>query len=596
MVAFSLVAQEPPPTSTPVSRPNPAYSIRHTDGGWSFVSPGGDPFFSVGVCVVTQGASPSAFDPENPGYAAWQHHPTTNAWADATLARLKSWKFTTVGGWSDFATLRNSTQQTLALTPVLHLGSTVGAPWWDMWDPAIVARMDDVARAQILPLRDDPRLLGYYTDNELGWWNATLWKMTLEQAPTSGQRRRLLRLLRDTYQENWSRLLADFEPEKADSWVTLEQGGMLYLKSGGGGLKVMRRFLGVLAERYYQLVHDVVRKYDSRALILGDRYQSFYYPEVAQAAAPWVDAISSNLNASWNDGTYVRWHLDTLHQLTGKPIVVSEFYLAARDNRSGNRNNQGVFPVVATQSERATALRRTLDSLARTRYVLGADWFQFFDEPRHGRDDGENFNFGLVDIVDRPYEEVTGAFASFDTNGLRAHPATPRLDASRGVPPAPPDPFADFLPTRALKNWDRERGFVKPSSLLPIADLYVCWTPSAVYLGLYAQDVTEDAFYRDRSVPKSDRAQWLIQVGESQPVRLRLGAGRDPIPSDPSVRLEHISGVNLTVRSITALAMPAERFGKMSFKPGDTIRLRSQFLSHGQSYRVDWDGEFTLRE
>ena len=34
-------------------------------------------------------------------------------------------------------------------------------------------------------------------------------------------------------------------------------------------------FLGLLAERYYQLVHQIIRKYDTRALILGDRYQSF---------------------------------------------------------------------------------------------------------------------------------------------------------------------------------------------------------------------------------------------------------------------------------------------------------------------------------
>jgi len=41
----------------------------------------------------------------------------------------------------------------------------------------------------------------------------------------------------------------------------------------------MRRFLGVLAERYYSLCRQIIRKYDSRALILGDRYQSFYYPK-----------------------------------------------------------------------------------------------------------------------------------------------------------------------------------------------------------------------------------------------------------------------------------------------------------------------------
>jgi hypothetical protein len=202
LFSFSAWAGSPP-EPLPLPQPaNPPFSIQQTESGWWLLSPEGKPFFSLGVCVVTEGTSRSAFDSENPGYAAWQHYPSSNAWADATLQRLKSWKFTTVGGWSDLATLRRSKEQTLCLTPVLHIGSTAGAPWWDMWDPAIVTRMDAVACEQILGVRDDPRLLGYYTDNEMGWWNATLWKLTLEQASTSGQRRRLLRLLRETYQDD----------------------------------------------------------------------------------------------------------------------------------------------------------------------------------------------------------------------------------------------------------------------------------------------------------------------------------------------------------------------------------------------------------
>jgi hypothetical protein len=40
--------------------------------------------------------------------------------------------------------------------------------------------------------------------------------MTLEQAPTSGQRQRLIALLRQTYRTNWSDLLKDFDP--APGW------------------------------------------------------------------------------------------------------------------------------------------------------------------------------------------------------------------------------------------------------------------------------------------------------------------------------------------------------------------------------------------
>src|SRR5262249_44843102 len=155
------------------------------------------------------------------------------------------------------------------------------------------------------PLRDDPRIIGYYTDNEIGWWNAILFKMTLEQAPSSGQRQRLIQLLRQNYQDDWAALMKDFEPAPIlESWDDLDHHGTLFLRPGGDGIGVERQFLAILAERYYSLVHDVVRKYDRRALILGDRFPSFYYPEVVRACLPYVDAISFNLNPVWNDGSF----------------------------------------------------------------------------------------------------------------------------------------------------------------------------------------------------------------------------------------------------------------------------------------------------
>src|SRR5687768_9804915 len=186
---------------------NLPFSIVEKGGQSWLVRPDGKPFFSLGVCVVTEGASRKDFNPANPGYAAWQHYADSNQWAQATTKRLKNWGFTTVGGWSDFHILQKVGEPTLAFAPVLHIGSTAGAPWWDMWDSKITDRMETVARDQILPLRDDPRLLGYYSDNEMGWWNGILFKMTLEQAPTSGQRQRLIKLLKETYQNDWTALM-----------------------------------------------------------------------------------------------------------------------------------------------------------------------------------------------------------------------------------------------------------------------------------------------------------------------------------------------------------------------------------------------------
>jgi hypothetical protein len=326
-----------------------------------------------------------------------------------------------------------------------------------------------------------------------------------------------------------------------------------------------------------------------------------------------VDVISTNLNAHWNDGTFLRCYLDTLHKLTGKPIMVSEFYMAAAQNRSGNRNTSGVFPVVATQRDRAAGARTTLAALARLPYVVGADWFQHADEPTHGREDGENFNFGLVDVHDRPYEELVDVMRNGEwrmrNDGENSAFRIRHSALGQGVPPAPADPLATFETNKALRHWNRERGFVPPSSEYPVADLYACWSPRAVYLGLYAWDAIDEHFYASGHVPKADRAVWTIQPGsknlplplgeargegDSALIRVTLGAGREALINDPTIRVESLSGTKLTVRLIAAIELSASRFGKDKLAAGDTVAFSSTLTTHARAYKVEWRGSFKL--
>ena len=83
-----------------VSSTNLGFAIqREGERAW-LVRPNGERFFSLGVCCVNQGTLD--FDATNPSYAAWQHYVDSNLWARSALKRLKTWGFTTVGGWSDF--------------------------------------------------------------------------------------------------------------------------------------------------------------------------------------------------------------------------------------------------------------------------------------------------------------------------------------------------------------------------------------------------------------------------------------------------------------------------------------------------------------
>jgi hypothetical protein len=300
---------------------------------------------------------------------------------------------------------------------------------------------------------------------------------------------------------------------------------------------------------------------------------------------------------SWNDGTFLRSFLDTLHSLSGKPVIASEFYMAAVENRSGNKNLVGGFPAVPTQKERGEALANTLRELARLPYIVGADWFQYYDEPPHGRKlDGEDYNFGLVDIHDEPYREVVEKFAAIDLAGLKSTAAPCRPDATHGVPPAPADPLSDFRYMNALKNWDRQRGYVPPGTPHPPGDLYVCWSPSALYLGAYVLDIVEPDYYRDGEIPEADRAKWTIRVNGGKPISARIGAGKEPLLNPPSAKITSLSGTYHDVRSITVVELPAALLGKQALKPGDQIALDSSYSTHARANRIEWKGTFVLSE
>ena len=572
------------------------FSVKELNGVWWLINPEGKQFFSSGVCCVNTGASFEDYSYENPGYSAWQHFSDPMEWAEYTIDSLKSWGFTTIGGWSSTQYFTSSPKQ-IFFNPVMAMGMDAGAPWYDMWDSTVVKRIEQIARERILPVKDSPNLIGYYTDNEMGWWNAALWNMTLKNPATSIARQKMIELISDHYKNSWNDLLKDFDPENANSFDELKNGGHLYLRPGGNGIFVVRQFVGMIAERYYSLTKKIVCKYDKKGLILGDRYQSFYYPEVAKAASKYVDVVSTNLNANWNDGTFTRCYLSTLYELTRKPIAIGEYYMAANENRSGNKNSSATFPTVQTQKQRADGFIKQAEYFSQTPFVVMADWFQFFDEPTHGRDDGEDYNMGLIDIHGKPYEELVNAAGNFDWEKHKANPITQLPDASEGIPPAPKENIISPVAKEILQNWDRQHGFVKSSSHAPLFDMYLCWTTDTLYLALYGDDVVEKEYYKDNIIPEVDRAELILKFDNSDsPIKIKLGSARKPVWNSSDIDVFNSSGLFLSVRNITVVKIPAKIFGRKKFTPNEKVKFTADLTTFAHAYTFRWNIDFPLKE
>src|SRR5579863_9276912 len=125
---------------------------------------------------------------------------------------------------------------------------------------------------------------------------------------------------------------------------------MTHLRPGSGGIRVVREWTGIVAHRYYRLAAAAIHAADPGALYFGDRLPIYYDPAAVRAEAPYVDAIATNYNLDAGDGWIADYYFDGLRKLTGgKPVLVSEWFLAGRENRTGNRNN-GHLMTVDTQA------------------------------------------------------------------------------------------------------------------------------------------------------------------------------------------------------------------------------------------------------
>jgi hypothetical protein len=419
------------------------------------LTPCGERFLSISVNVL-DGGYPSRIFKGRLAYHWGTFYPHLESWVAVTLQRLAAWGFNTAGAWS----LKPS-QLPLPFIANLELGRQAHFVWFDPFRPSMEEEMRDWAHRLVTPYKGSPYHIGYFSDNEIGWWYSALLTYYLQLPATNYTKQKLVALLCEHYGNTWERFVHEFVPPVGvSSFAELLQsdGVKTHLRAGGEGMRVMRRWTSIVAEQYYRLAHRASREADPEALIFGDRLQIYYDPDAIRPLVPYLDAVATNYDVDMPDGTMARYYFDGLRWLThDKPVLVSEWFFAAQENRSGN-HNQGHLMMVPTQAERARGAVAAAQRLAPLPQLVGLHWFQYYDHPLGGRpDDSEDYNFGLVDLYDRPYEALTEAFARINPRLAGIH-----QEARHGALARPPGtpleiPEADINPhDRFLSAWPKE--------------------------------------------------------------------------------------------------------------------------------------------
>jgi hypothetical protein len=503
--------------------PSSRWSLARDDGVWWLKTPCGERFYSLGVNALDGGYP----ERETGGklYYSWKAFaPGLADWVAQTRHRLREWGFNSAGGWS-------LPPQQLQLPAVinLELGRRAKYHWFDPFAPETETRMMALAREAVAPFRGSPYRIGYFSDNEVGWWAGALFVFYSQQPAGSYTKERWVALLRRHYHDDWADFAADFVvPGGLDSWPALLAGtAMIHMRPGGHGIAVVREWTGIVAEHYYALAERAIRVADPEALYFGDRLPIYYDPAAVRAMAPHVNAIAANYNVDSGDGWISRYFFDGLEQLSqDKPVLVSEWFFAARENRTGNRNN-GHLMTVGTQAERARGAAAATENFARIPAIVGAQWFQYYDHPKGGRPDGEDYDFGLVDIDNRPYRRLTAALSE-------ANREAPAIHAAAGAPHEPgrvtPRGGAIIVPHAAVSVGERSlAGWPKPASLLPalvpspgavdFGEVYLSWSDKGLAVATIGQD------YFDIDLLAYDGA---FPLGEAYRLELGVDAGGGP--------------------------------------------------------------------
>ena len=370
------------------------FHVEKLNEKWWFVDPEGCLFYSNGSCCIEPGTNlarikgreylfatlpPSAGKHEDDdsvkqgvisSFYTWNLSRRFGTdwyqkWIDLTVLRMNNWGINTVGNWSD-SNLGNSHRKAYVATLDgwgIESGK-MGMP--DVYSPDYRAQVESAAAIQCKLLKNDPFLLGYFIGNEPPW---------------PGRETELAQVILDGEE---SPIKAELKKYLSDSDTP----------------EIRKKFAYDTYSRFIDIVCSAIKKYDPNHLNLGLRFGDTPDSGIIMASGKYFDVFSINhygYEAPVDE-------IQKIYVQTGLPVIIGEFHFGTP--------GRGLAPGLAqtlNMEERAVAYRYYVEKAAAHPALIGTHWFQWIDQPSTGRFDGENYNIGLVDVTDRPYNDMIKA-------------------------------------------------------------------------------------------------------------------------------------------------------------------------------------------
>lgn len=383
------------------------FRVEKIKGRWWIIDPAGGRFIHRGV------ASVNAINTDGARAALEKLFKDKAGWAEATTKQLWDAGFNGTGSWSDDDTLAKASRRVVSTKLVglmAGFAKTRGKEYAWMgrghmdylgdcpfiFDPGFKEYCKDACKS-LVANKNDPWLLGYYSDNEMPW------------SPKMLERYLALK-------EN--------EPGRLAAEVWLKDN-----KIKKDQITDVQReaFLQFAAEKYFEIVSSAIRSADPNHMVLGARFHDsvINFDPIFVAAGKYCDIISVNYYRAWTPRPA---QMSGWLQKSGKPFLITEWYAKAED--SGMANTGGAGWLVHTQKDRGLFYQHFALGLLANSGCVGWHWFRYADnDPEAKGVDPSNLdsNKGIVTYRYVTYPPLLDAMRELN---LRTYGLIEALDRS----------------------------------------------------------------------------------------------------------------------------------------------------------------------
>ena len=383
------------------------FHVKKIGDRWWGIDPDGYRYINVALNSINMGRS------ERNKKALKSKFGSPENWMQETIELLQENGFNCAGSWSDYEaiieankTAKNPFTYTVNWNFMSSYGRERGGTYQKpghtgypkeaifVFDPEFEAFCDRHAK-RLESLKDDPNLFGHFSDNEMPFRFNSL----------------------DNYLA-----LPENEPGSKAALEWLKEKGITPEMITD---KHREEFLSLVADKYFSIVSNAIKKYDPNHMYIGARFYSSEKNEPAfmKVAGKYLDIVSCNYYNKWTpDSTdMANWA-----EWTGKPFIITEYYTKGED--SGMPNQSGAGWIVRNQKDRGLFYQNFNLALLESKNSVGWHYFKYQDnDPTATGVDPSNIDANKG-IVNNDYEVWEDMMEEMNELNTQVYPIIEHFD------------------------------------------------------------------------------------------------------------------------------------------------------------------------